>query len=168
MGLPYAMPRLFSWADTEDSGWNREGAVREVDWIGGAFMMLRVSALRSAGAFDERFFFYGEDAELCFRLKKLGWTVCFDAAGGITHHGGASSDSTRCPEPRRIQWRWAARFRFQRICYGVLAEVWMRFIYTVFVSLNLLALAIQGRRGTGHWERTVLDLRVLLKERLPI
>ena len=48
------------------------------------------------------------------------------------------------------------------------SEVWMRFIYTVFVSLNLLALAIQGRRGTGHWERTVLDLRVLLKERLPI
>jgi hypothetical protein len=44
----------------------------------------------------------------------------------------------------------------------------MRFVYTVFVSLNLLALAIQGRRGTGHWERTVLDLRVLLKERLPI
>ncbi len=168
MGLPYALPRLFSWADPEDCSWNREGAVREVDWIGGAFMMLRASALRCAGGFDERFFFYGEDAELCFRLKKQGWAVFFDAAGAITHHGGASSDPTRCPDARRIRWRWAARFRFQRICYGVLAEAWLRFVYTVSVSLNLLAMAIKGRQGTSHWERTLFDLRILLKERLPI
>ncbi len=167
-GLPYALPRLFSWADTEDCRWNREGAAREVDWVGGAFMMLRASALRFAGAFDERFFFYGEDAELCFRLKKLGWIVFFDSAGSITHHGGASSDPTRCPEPRRIRWRWAARFRFQRICYGGLAEAWMRLVYTVFVALNLVVMAIKGKRGTSHWERTLFDLEVLLKERLPI
>lgn len=167
-GLPHALPRLFSWADPEDCGWNREGAAREVDWIGGAFMMLRAAALRSAGAFDERFFFYGEDVELCFRLTKLGWKVFFDSAAGITHHGGASSDPTRCPEPSRIQWRWAARFTFQRICYGALAEAWMRLVYTVSVSLNLMVMAMKGRRGTSHWQRTLFDLRVLLKERLPI
>jgi N-acetylglucosaminyl-diphospho-decaprenol L-rhamnosyltransferase len=168
MGLPYVFPSLFAWADPEDRGWNREGAVRKVDWIGGAFMMLRASALRRAGAFDERFFFYGEDAELCFRLKRMGWNVVFDSAGSITHHGGASSDAPRCPELRRIQWRWAARFRFQRICYGALAEVWMRGIYTVFVAFNLLAMAVKGRRGSSHWDRTLLDLRVLVKGRLVI
>lgn len=163
IGLPYLFPRVFRWADPEDTGWAREGALRRVDWIGGAFMLLRASALRAVGHLDERFFFYGEDAELCFRLKRAGWGVVFDSAGTITHHGGASSDAPRCPEIKRIRWRWAARFRFQRVCYGVLAEGWMRLLHTVFVALNLVVMAISGRRGSSGWNRTLLDLRVLMK-----
>lgn len=163
IGLPYLLPRMFSWADPEDTSWGREGALRKVDWIGGAFMMLRASALRLVGDLDERFFFYGEDAELCFRLKRAGWDVVFDSEGTITHHGGASSDAPRCPEMRRIRWRWAARLRFQRVCYGALAEVWMRSLHTVFVALNLFVMAISGRRGSIGWDRTLLDLRVLMK-----
>jgi hypothetical protein len=44
----------------------------------------------------------------------------------------------------------------------------MRLVYTVFVALNLVVMAMKGRRGTSHWERTLFDLHVLLKERLPI
>lgn len=163
IGLPYMLPRMFGWADPEDIGWAREGALRKVDWIGGAFMMLRASALRLVGHLDERFFFYGEDAELCFRLRRAGWDVVFDAEGTITHHGGASSDTPRCPEMRRIRWRWAARLRFQRVCYGALAEVWMRSIHTLFVALNLLVMAIRGRRGSSGWDRTLQDLHILMK-----
>jgi GT2 family glycosyltransferase len=163
MGLPYLLPRLFAWADPEDAGWVREGALRRVDWIGGAFMLLRADALRVVGDLDERFFFYGEDAEICFRLKRSGWHVVFDSEGSITHYGGASSDSPRCPEIRRIQLRWAARLRLQRVCYGVLAEVWMRSLHTLFITLNLFVMAITGRRGSSGWDRTLCDLRVLSK-----
>ena len=163
IGLPYLLPRTFGWADPEDTGWRREGALRKVDWIGGAFMLLRASALCVVGDLDERFFFYGEDAELCFRLKRAGWSVVFDSAGTITHHGGASSDAPRCPEVQRIRWRWAARLRFQRVCYGLPAEVWLRAVHTFFVALNLFVMAISGRRSSSGWDRTLLDLRVLMK-----
>lgn len=163
IGLPYLLPRTFGWADPEDTGWRREGALRKVDWIGGAFMMLRASALSEVGNLDERFFFYGEDAELCFRLKRAGWCVVFDSAGTITHYGGASSDAPRCPEVQRIRWRWAARLRFQRVCYGLLAAVWIRAVHTFSVAVNLFVMAISGRRSSSGWDRTMLDLRVLMK-----
>ena len=62
-----------------------------VDWIDGACLMLRRAALDEAGFFDERFFMYSEDEDLCFRLKKRGWLVCFCGAGTAVHHGAASS-----------------------------------------------------------------------------
>jgi len=62
-----------------------------VDWIDGACLMLRRAALDEAGFFDERFFMYSEDEDLCFRLRKRGWLVCFCGAGTAVHHGAASS-----------------------------------------------------------------------------
>jgi GT2 family glycosyltransferase len=62
-----------------------------VDWIDGACLMLRRSALDETGLFDERFFMYSEDEDLCFRLKHLGWSVCHSARGYVIHHGGASA-----------------------------------------------------------------------------
>jgi len=62
-----------------------------VDWIDGACLMLRRTALDETGFFDERFFMYSEDEDLCFRLKKRGWLVCFSRGGTAVHHGAASS-----------------------------------------------------------------------------
>lgn len=66
-----------------------------VDWIDGACLMLRRAALDEIGLFDERFFMYSEDEDLCFRLRKQGWLVCFCGAGTAVHHGAASSEPNR-------------------------------------------------------------------------
>lgn len=66
-----------------------------VDWIDGACLMLRRVALDEVGIFDERFFMYSEDEDLCFRLKKRGWLVCSCGAGTAVHHGAASSQLNR-------------------------------------------------------------------------
>lgn len=62
-----------------------------VDWIDGACLMLRRAALDEVGLFDERFFMYSEDEDLCFRFRKRGWLVCFCGAGTAVHRGAASS-----------------------------------------------------------------------------
>ena len=62
-----------------------------VDWIDGACLMLRRVAIDETGFFDERFFMYSEDEDLCFRLRKRGWLVCFCGAGTAVHHGAAST-----------------------------------------------------------------------------
>src|SRR6185503_19865087 len=66
-----------------------------VDWIDGACLMLRRKALDQVGLFDEQFFMYSEDEDLCFRLRKHGWIVCFCDSGTVIHHGAASSEQNR-------------------------------------------------------------------------
>jgi N-acetylglucosaminyl-diphospho-decaprenol L-rhamnosyltransferase len=48
---------------------------RPCDWTSGSFMLVRRTALEDVGAFDERFFLYSEETDLCWRLKRGGWQV---------------------------------------------------------------------------------------------
>ena len=66
-----------------------------VDWVEGACLILRRAALDQVGLFDERFFMYSEDEDLCARLKQHGWSVCFSAGGTAIHHGRASTTQNR-------------------------------------------------------------------------
>lgn len=63
---------------------------RIVDWVSGAAMFLRVEPARSVGFFDERYFLYEEDADLCLRLRKAGHSVVFTPRAAVTHSLGTS------------------------------------------------------------------------------
>jgi GT2 family glycosyltransferase len=63
----------------------------EVDSVMGAYMLVRGRALEQAGLFDERFFMYGEDLDLAFRIKERGWKVFYYPAVRVLHHKGAAS-----------------------------------------------------------------------------
>ncbi len=63
----------------------------EVDSVVGAFMLVRGTALGQAGLYDERFFMYGEDLDLAYRLKARGWRVFYNPAVTVLHIKGASS-----------------------------------------------------------------------------
>jgi GT2 family glycosyltransferase len=63
---------------------------REVDWISGSCMLLRMSAARAVGFFDERYFLYEEDADLCLRLRKAGGKVLFVPEAVVLHELGTS------------------------------------------------------------------------------
>lgn len=64
--------------------WNHE-EIREVDWGLGACIFLRREALKGQNLFDERFFLYFEDVDLCFRLKKEGWKVLYYPEAVMVH-----------------------------------------------------------------------------------
>jgi GT2 family glycosyltransferase len=57
--------------------------------------MLRRAALDEVGLFDERFFMYSEDEDLCFRLKQRGWKICHSQSGTVFHQGAASTKQNR-------------------------------------------------------------------------
>lgn len=62
-----------------------------VDWISGCCMMLRREALESVGGgFDEQYFMYIEDVDLCWRLHQAGWRVAYVPQAQCTHLLGAS------------------------------------------------------------------------------
>ncbi|MCU0236550.1 MAG: glycosyltransferase family 2 protein [Acidobacteria bacterium] len=64
---------------------------RRSDYIQGSFLVIRKDVFDRCRGFDERFFLYGEDADLCLRVRETGLTIEYDPAVSITHHGGGSS-----------------------------------------------------------------------------
>ncbi len=63
----------------------------EVDAVVGAFMLMRSEALEQAGLLDESFFMYGEDLDLCYRIKQRGWQIRYYPQVTVLHVKGASS-----------------------------------------------------------------------------
>jgi len=57
----------------------------EVDWVGGMFLLVRRSAFEAVGGFDERYFLYYEDVDLCARVKKNGWRIIVDPNLKVIH-----------------------------------------------------------------------------------
>lgn len=65
---------------------------RDVDWVSGAAVWLRRSALDQVGGWDAGYFMYVEDVDLCWRLRKAGWRVAYEPGGSVTHVQGVSTD----------------------------------------------------------------------------
>jgi N-acetylglucosaminyl-diphospho-decaprenol L-rhamnosyltransferase len=65
---------------------------RDVDWVSGAAVWLRRAALEQVGGWDERYFMYVEDVDLCWRLRRAGWRIAYEPAGSVVHVQGASTD----------------------------------------------------------------------------
>lgn len=63
-----------------------------VDYVVGAFMLCRVGALRSVGGFDESFFLYSEEEDLCRRLGESGWQTLFVSSVRLIHEHSTSSE----------------------------------------------------------------------------
>ena len=70
------------------------GLKGDIAWALGASMIARHSVLKVAGGFDEGFFLYGEDQDLCLSVRKAGWKIGFITDAVILHWGGVSEQDT--------------------------------------------------------------------------
>jgi len=65
---------------------------REMDWITGAFMLIRRKVIEDVGMFDKDYFMYVEETEFCYRIKEAGWDIWYLPKWSIIHYGGASEE----------------------------------------------------------------------------
>lgn len=70
------------------SNYNRE---INVECISGCFMLVKTEILQKYGAFDDSYFMYAEDIELCNRIREKGYQILYDPEMEIIHYGGMSS-----------------------------------------------------------------------------
>lgn len=110
----------------------------EPDFIIGADLMLRKSALKQVGLFDERIFMFGEEAELCFRLKKNEFRIMFVPESTIIHFGGVSAaKSNNQIEVEKMVLD--GTILFFKLCYGEEAAKRAK-LYYILYSLRYLPL----------------------------
>lgn len=104
--------------DPESMGkWDRD-SVREADIIVGCFLLIRRSLWTRLGGFDERYWMYSEDADLCLRAREIGYRPLITPDAVIIHHVGRSAP-TRADRIvmmnetalRLFRRHWSAPFR---------------------------------------------------------
>ncbi len=69
------------------SHWRREEGIVPAAWVSGAVFVIRDDAWRAVGGFDERFFLYKEEEDLCLQLRRKGWSIYYNAEIVVRHIG---------------------------------------------------------------------------------
>lgn len=129
----------------------------QVDWLSGSALFMRRAALDQIGEWDEGFFMYCEDVDLCYRLKETGWERWYVPQAVITHRIGASSD-------------WAQGAMIRRFHASMLRFFFKHYTHGTGKLLIPLAVAGVGLRALGavsnlYWRYTKTGLMKLILER---
>jgi GT2 family glycosyltransferase len=119
-----------------------EHTTSEVDAVSGSFLLIPREVLQAVGGFDEEFFMYGEDLDLCYRIKKKGYRVVYYADAQMTHLKGQSGLHTKSKEV--IYHFYNAMILFYKKHYirqynilitcMVYCGVWLKYLLTVLKS----------------------------------
>ncbi|MFQ5721456.1 MAG: glycosyltransferase family 2 protein [Candidatus Aminicenantales bacterium] len=87
-------------------------ARREVSWLSGACLLVRRQALERVGFFDEKFFLYFEDIDLCLRMKAKGWKLIYLPQAKAYHQEGVST--VRLGLGRRFAYRQSQLYFYRK------------------------------------------------------
>ena len=79
-----------------------------VDWVAGMFMLFRAEAFKDIGGFDDHFFLYYEDVDICARLWNAGWKVMLHPGVSVVH----AAQRTSRRNPRYMAWHLSSMARY--------------------------------------------------------
>lgn len=128
-----------------------ENDTHEVDAIVGAFMLIKASVYREVKGFDEDYFMYGEDLDLCFRIKKAGYKVYYYPGTSIIHYKGEST--------KKSSISYVSNF------YGAMQIFVRKNLQTSFWFMNVLInLSIVYRALVSYLKRFILSYYYVLMD----
>jgi GT2 family glycosyltransferase len=118
-----------TWADPMDAA--------EVDWVPGAFSIIRGETLAQTGLFDPAFFLYYEEVDLCYRIQKAGWKILYWPDIVVVHIGGESARQVQSLEVSKtgsqlVLWQRRSMLLYYRKHHGALTPVvrWMEVLWS--------------------------------------
>jgi N-acetylglucosaminyl-diphospho-decaprenol L-rhamnosyltransferase len=130
-----------------------------VDAVNGAFMLMRRSVLDEIGLFDEGYWMYGEDLDLCYRAKQAGWTTWYEPSVTVMHVKAGTSGRNRS---LRLNYAFHyGMFRFYRTHYAprsnaaVNAAVYAGIVLKLASAIVLSAYRRARLRLAGRGPRSV-------------
>ncbi len=149
-----------------DRTWADQSVAAEVEWVPGAFSIIRPEALAKVGFFDPAFFLYYEEVDLCLRIKQAGYTIWYWPDVVVIHLGGESSKQLKTMEFSKaasqvVVWRMRSTllyYRKHKGFLGALAEKWMEAgLYRITVLRNRFS-RDPARQARGRRYKSLIAL----------
>jgi N-acetylglucosaminyl-diphospho-decaprenol L-rhamnosyltransferase len=103
----------------------------ETDHVAGACLLARRAALEDVNLFDEKFHYWFEDTDLCYRLKRVGWMIIYLAEAPVVHYGSASLNKINDSE------RTTMFLRSLMLFYSKNERPWKRLLLRFSLMLTL-------------------------------
>lgn len=126
-----------------------------VDWLAGASLMVRHRTFEEAGGFDERFFLYFEETDLCLRARRAGWTSVYVPQSRVMHIGSVSTGMKTWK--RMPQFWFDSRLWFFAKNHGVVYAATATVAYVAGAGISGLR-QVFGSRRTGLPQHFLGDL----------
>ncbi|MBC7835856.1 MAG: glycosyltransferase [Phycisphaerales bacterium] len=120
---------LDRWLGVRGDG-NERSVAHQCDWVSGASLMAREAVIRSVGGWNEEYFLYFEEVDLCKRVRAAGWEVWCEPGAKVVHLEGSATgigERTR----RRARYWFDSRRRFFRDHYGTGGMLLADFLWLV-------------------------------------
>jgi GT2 family glycosyltransferase len=128
-----------------------------VDRVLGAAFLMRRSLFEAIGGFDERFFLYSEEEDLCLRVNLSGYQVVFNPDAAVIHLGGRSAHPSSTLSIASAAW---SRQYFLRKHYSAPGVFFSAVVWTVALSARLVAAAVtfRGAKRIRGYYRAIRSL----------
>jgi len=127
-----------------------------VDWLAGASMLMRREVLEQIGLFDETFFLYFEETDLCLRAQRAGWHTDYLRSSSVTHIGSVSTGMKTWQ--RMPQYWFDSRLHYFRKNHGGAYAFAATFAHVTGACLWKLRRVIGGKpkRDPDHFLRDLI------------
>ncbi len=120
--------------------WDK-GDSRDVDCLVGACVLVKREVLKSVGSFKDIFFMYGEDIDLCYRIKNGGWKIRYMADFSIIHHTEKSSEQVPINNFKTVM-RAESNYLFNKINLGNRYGFYYRLIIFLGAGFRMIVLSL--------------------------
>ncbi|HET9719234.1 MAG TPA: glycosyltransferase family 2 protein [Solirubrobacteraceae bacterium] len=157
LGIHHLLPSLSpSIPPGEDM---RRAASAQVDWAMGAFLLFRRDAFDQIGGFDETHWMYGEDLDICWRLRQAGWQTRYVGDAQVHHVGGAAAEASlgETVTAMKLAAHYASLVRRQGVAAARLDELFR--LAGIYLRLGVLLATWRFRRNGAPWSARLKMLR---------
>jgi len=144
--------RLFARLDRR---WANPDEAAQVDWIPGAFVFIPTLVFRELGGFDERFFMYYEEVDLCRRMQEKGLTIQYWPSLKAVHIGGASAKTVVNARVSKggsqlESWRMRSALLYYRKHHGLVGTVGLHLVEWGWSRLRQIRSQLRGQADKAN------------------
>ena len=133
--------------------WCEFDRTMEVDFVGGSCMIVRRDAVEEVGLLDESYFMYTEEADWCYRMWDMGWSVMFYPGAEVIHLGGRSA---RVYGSDMLLHLYVSRNKFVRKHQGRVMAVFHRLAVATGALARLSVFTVRRRADAAAFHRKLL------------
>lgn len=131
---------------------------QRIDWLEGACMLIRKTAFEQINGFDEGYWMYSEDTDLCYRLHAAGWECWYQPAAIVTH---ISAGSSRSDLTKQVAQMYQSRVRFYRKFYGRIPALALKLMIITIIAIKRLIQSVVRTLTRKTIGREQVSLRFL-------